>query len=70
MVDVPVLDAVKPSFGNFKGVGPSTSELMRLRRANGRIVELEYQTGPASMAPIYYFRYWAIKYPSLAKLSR
>ena len=44
------------------------SELMRLRLANGRVLELEYETGPASMAPIYYFRYWTVKYPILAKL--
>ncbi len=68
MVDLPVLDIVESRFGNFKGLGTSTSDLMRLRMANGRVLELEYETGPASMAPIYYFRYWAVKYPLLAKL--
>jgi hypothetical protein len=67
-VDVAVLDIVEPSFGNFKSVAPSTSELMRLRLGNGRVVELEYETGAASMAPIYYFQYWAVKYPILPKL--
>ena len=29
VVDVPVLDIVEPRFGNFKGPGPLTTELMR-----------------------------------------
>ena len=69
IVDLPVLDIVESRFGNFiKGLGTSTSELMRLRMANGRVLELEYETGPASMAPIYYFRFWTAKYPLLTKL--
>lgn len=31
-------------------------------------VGLQYETGRASMAPIYYFLYWKIKYPVLDKL--
>jgi hypothetical protein len=29
---------------------------------------LPYETGYASMAPIYYARFWSVKYPVLAKL--
>ena len=38
------------------------------RLADGATVSLEYETGKASMAPIYYFRYWKIKYPVLDML--
>jgi len=38
-------------------------------RVNSRLrATLQYETGRASMAPIYYFRYWSIKYPILGKL--
>lgn len=67
-VDVAAPEIVENHFGNFKGHRHSTSELMLLRLANGRVLELEYEAGPASMATIYYFRYWAIKHPVLAKL--
>jgi hypothetical protein len=41
---------------------------MTLRFAGGEETVLQYETGRASMAPIYYIRYWKIKYPILDKL--
>ena len=67
-INAAILDVVSNRFGNFKGYGQKGIETMNLGLANGRAVQLEYETGPASMAPIYYFRYWTIKYPVLDKL--
>lgn len=67
-VDLAVLDVAKQSFGDFKGHGGSATEFMNLESANGQSAWLEYECGKASMAPIYYFRYWTIKYPVLNKL--
>jgi hypothetical protein len=67
-VDVAALDVHADHFGNFKGVGGAKTELMTLRLTNGFEATLQYETGKASMAPIYYFRYWNIKYPVLGRL--
>ena len=67
-VDVAILDVVKQDFGNFKGYGQTTIELMHLQITGGQTVSLECETGKASMASIYFLRYWAIKYPVLRKL--
>lgn len=69
VIDEAVLDVVQHKFGNFKGLGQTTIEIMSLEVSGGRIAELEYETGKASMAPIYYFRYWAVKCPVLNKLT-
>jgi hypothetical protein len=67
-VDVAALDVHADHFGNFKGSGGARIELMTLRLTDGLEATLQYETGKASMAPIYYFRYWNIKYPLLGKL--
>ena len=55
-------------FGNFKGYGHEETAVMNLKFPGGREVELEYETGRASMAPIHYLRFWELKYPVLDKL--
>jgi len=69
-VDMAVLEVAKQSFGDFKGHGGSATELMNLESADGQSVQLEYETGKASMAAIYFFRYWKFKYPVLDKLQQ
>lgn len=82
-VDVAALDVVSDHFGDFKGLGGQELDVMTLSldatvgplpgswedvlETRGRAV-LQYETGLASMAPIYYFSYWTIKYPILHKL--
>ncbi len=67
-VRVAALDVLNASFGNFKGYGGAEFEVMTLRHTGGHEVALQYETGPASMAPMYYFDYWTTKYPILDKL--
>jgi hypothetical protein len=67
-VAVSSLDVVKDDFNNFKGYGGVELEVRTLRLSGGGEATLQYETGRASMAPIYYFRYWKIKYPVLDKL--
>ncbi len=67
-VRVTAIDVLEDHFGNFKGFGGAKLQIMRLRLAHGEEPVLQYETGRASMAPIYYFRYWKIKYPILDKL--
>jgi hypothetical protein len=55
-------------FGNFKGNRSKKTEIMLLSFNNGKESRLEYETGYASMAPIYYFRFWKIKFPIIDKL--
>ena len=66
-VDVPSVEVLDASFGNFKGYWGAETEVMTLI-CGETSVRLEYETGRASMAPIYYFRFWKIKYPVLDKL--
>jgi hypothetical protein len=62
------LEVVSDDFGNFKGYRHVLKEEMVLHLVGGDEVRLEYETGYASMAPIYYSRFWKIKYPFLDKL--
>jgi hypothetical protein len=62
------MDVLEDRFGNFKGHGGKQTEVMTLVLADGREVRLEYETSLASMAPIYYLRYWKVKYPVLDML--
>lgn len=55
-------------FGDFKGTAGQETELMRLKVPGGVALQLEYETGKASMAPIYYLRFWKYKYPILDRL--
>jgi hypothetical protein len=61
-------EIVEEKFGNFKGYRGEETNLLTLTLPDGRTMQLEYETGKASMAPIYYVRFWKIKYPVLDKL--
>jgi hypothetical protein len=67
-VEVAALDVRESRFGDFKGSHGAELELMHLRLDSGLDAVLQYETWNASMAPIYYFRYWRVKYPVLDKL--
>ena len=67
-VRVAALDVVEGHFSNPKGYRGTELEVMRLRLADGQEATLPFETGRASMAPIYYLRYWKFKYPILDKL--
>ncbi len=69
LVDVQTSDVIDSSFGNFKGHGSKTIEVLTLGTSSDKEVRLEYETGKASMAPIYYLQFWKRKYPILAKLT-
>ena len=62
------VDVLEDQFGNFKGYGGTDLEVMTLRMVSGVQATLQYETGRAAMAPIYYFGYWGRKYPILDKL--
>ncbi|TCO90954.1 hypothetical protein EV701_109104 [Chthoniobacter flavus] len=66
---------VESQFGNFKGYGPgSNTELGAIPTATATLkcgastLQLEYETGKPSMAPIYAAKYWSQKHPILDKL--
>jgi hypothetical protein len=61
-------DLLDQHFGNFKGYGHEETNVMRLTFPGDREVQLEYETGKASMAPIHYMQFWKLKYPVLDKL--
>ena len=67
-VAVAALDVLEDHFCDFKGHGGAQVEVMTLRLASGLDSCLQYETGRAAMAPIYYFGYWKTKYPILDKL--
>ncbi len=49
---------------NFKGYRGKETEIMYLRRGDIE-VHFTYETGAASMAPIYYDLFWAAEFPSI-----
>lgn len=53
--------------GNFKGLGQQEIERMTLRLHGGDELHLDFETGFASMAPIYYVHFWTLKFPVLFK---
>ena len=55
-------------YGNFKGYGAKPTEVATAKFFDGSEVQIKYETGKASMAPIYAARYWQQKNPSLEKL--
>jgi hypothetical protein len=67
--DMSPLDVKEWRWGDFKDAGRSELEEACLIAKDGSSVTVIYETGPASMAPIYYERFWYIKYPILDKLS-
>ena len=62
------LDVTQWRWGDFKHGGRSEVEVATFSQANGTHLRVSYETGHAAMAPIYYERFWAIKYPILDKL--
>ena len=61
------LDVRQWRWGDFKHAGRSEVEVATLALANGTHTRVSYETGPAAMGPIYYERFWTIKYPLLEK---
>lgn len=56
-------------WGEFKRSGRSEVEVATLALANGTHVKVAYETGAASTAPIYYERFWTMKFKVLDKLA-
>jgi hypothetical protein len=63
------LDVRHWRWGDFKHSGRSEVEVATLALANGTHVKVPYETGAASMAPIYYERFWTTKFKVLDKLA-
>ena len=55
-------------WGNFKRRVPQLDYACFMLNSGSRI-EMMYEAGPAAMAPIYYERFWYVKYPVLHKLA-
>lgn len=53
--------------GNFKGFGQQEVERMTLLLHDGDELHLDFETDFASMAPMYYVRFWTLKFPVLFK---
>jgi len=66
--DCSPLEVTQWRWGNFKHNGRSEVETATLALASGTHIRLAYETGSAAMGPIYYERFWTIKYPVLDKL--
>jgi hypothetical protein len=66
--DCSPLDVRQWRWGDFKHSGRSEVELATLGLANGAHARFSYETGPAAPGPIYYERFWTLKYPVLEKL--
>jgi hypothetical protein len=64
-VDISASDITQTSFGNFKGDGEKAIEVAIIATSNKLEARIEYETGKASMAPIYYFQFWSGKFPHL-----
>lgn len=61
------LEVRRWKWGNFKGGGRTQVEEATLALANGTHMKLLYETGEASMAPMYCVRFWDTEYPALEK---
>ena len=51
--EIPATDIEEPKFGNFKGYGEMEREVMTIRSPESPESRFEFETGNASMAPIY-----------------
>lgn len=60
-IDSPAPEVAILHPGDFKGPQAQTA-ILTLRPQDGREKRLEYETGPASMAVIWYFKYWASRF--------
>jgi hypothetical protein len=65
----PPLEVTQWRWGDFKHNGRAEVEVVTLALTTGTHLRVPYETGPAAMAPIYYERFWEIKYPILEKLA-
>jgi hypothetical protein len=66
----------RTDFGNFKGLGAKPTRMAEIvtqvaifNFSDGSELKFEYETGKASMAPIYAAKYWQNKNPVLSKRS-
>jgi hypothetical protein len=66
--DCSPLDVTQWRWGDFKHAGRSEVAMATFALASGTHIRVAYETGPAAMGPIYYERFWTIKYPVLDKL--
>jgi hypothetical protein len=62
------LDITQWRWGDFKHAGRSEVATATFALESGTHMRVAYETGPAAMGPIYYERFWTIKYPVLDKL--
>ena len=61
------LERVRSDWRKFKDLDPPQIGMATITLKDGSSINLPYGTGVASMAPIYYERFWFIKYPALDK---
>ena len=56
------------NWGNFKGIDKGETAVLCADLAAAGICEVAYETGKASMAPIYYVMFWH-RYPIVHKIA-
>lgn len=59
------LDVTQWRWGDLKMGGRPGVSIATLALANGTHLRIPYETGPATLAPIYYERFWTTQYPVL-----
>ena len=62
------LDIAHWYWGNFKSQLEPRIGIAKVSMKDGTSFSFPYETGYAAMAPIYYERFWAVKYPVLHNL--
>jgi hypothetical protein len=67
-LDAQATHVKRETYGDFKGHDGAKTRTMTLNLHDGTKATVEYETGRASMAPLYYFSFWGLKYPILDKL--
>jgi len=67
--DFPPLQIRKCTWGDFKHEGRLEIDVAEVALASGAKVTLAYEAGFASMAPIYYERFWHSRYPALDQVA-
>lgn len=68
-VEVETKTVSATGFGNFKGYGGKGVEVLTMNCGDDREMRIEYETGAAAMAAMYYFKFWELKVPHLAALT-
>jgi hypothetical protein len=61
-------DVKRWRWGDFKTDAEPRIGTARIDLRDGTSFSFQYETGYASMAPIYYERFWSVKYPALHNL--